>query len=400
MMPLSFLPGCYKVSFSSPSPEKILNFCHRRNLPISKIRRIGKDRIEFQIAIWHKENLLPFGEKCEASEELKIERKGFFSFLLRYRKRWGFFCGLFLFLFSILLSRSFLWMIEIEGNVTVPESKIRSTLAEIGISEGMRLSKINADEDALRFQVASPDFSFASINLVGTRAKVMVREREQVGEKQNFVGSYNLVAKISGKICRFEVISGQVAVQREEAVEKGKLLVSGIVETQHGAYRTVRAAGRVFAETEREFSVFVPFSYSDTRFTGKEREDSFYSLLGIPFRVSIPKKVEFESFETVREEEWLTAFGILLPIRHYKETNLEKKEILETVNVDRAENLAYDKYEEYKRDSIASGFEIIEEEIKILPTEEGVWLSANLKCIEDIAAEKPFSFISGTTSES
>jgi similar to stage IV sporulation protein len=124
----------------------------------------------------------------------------------------------------------------------------------------------------------------------------------------------NLVAKISGKIVRCEVLEGQVKVQREEYVPKGALLISGVVERKNGSFTTVCAKGRVIAETERVFEVVIPWEQKETVYTGEEKRIFHLGVLGrsIPWgSQSIPKE---DNWIKLSREEPISVLGRKLPI--------------------------------------------------------------------------------------
>ncbi len=73
--------------------------------------------------------------------------------LVLFRKRLGFYAGLFFLILSLFLSTQFLWGVDVRGNAFVPAHKIRDQLKEYGLSPGKRLSRIDDDQIALRFAV-------------------------------------------------------------------------------------------------------------------------------------------------------------------------------------------------------------------------------------------------------
>ena len=70
----------------------------------------------------------------------------------------------------------------------------------------------------------------------------------------------------------------------------------------------------------------------------------------------------------------------------------EQVEKIESITVDTAKKKAYDIYEEYKRDTFAPEYEILEEKVEIIEEEDGLTLKIEVVAVEDIATEKPFSF--------
>ncbi|MBR2615085.1 MAG: sporulation protein YqfD, partial [Clostridia bacterium] len=271
--PLRFLMGSYRVFFCAPAPETLLNATHRARIPVWGIRREG-DTLSFSVSASDRDRvtaMVPDDKK----EALSLREEGSLILRRRFGKRTGLILGLTLFLALSFLSTLFVWSVEVEGNVLLSDRELRQRLAEVGVTSGRLLSGIDTAEVALQLRVNHSDLAHASLNLIGTRAVLSVREREPVPREEAPEGeTANLVADVGGRILRYEVLSGKAMITRGEEVQKGALLVSGVLERPNGAFTTVRASGRVFAQTERCFEVTVPLEQTATVFTGREREAS------------------------------------------------------------------------------------------------------------------------------
>jgi hypothetical protein len=200
------------------------------------------------------------------------------------------------------------------------------------------------------------------------------------------------VAEVYGTVVRYEVLSGQIEVKKGDRVTEGTLLISGVKETKNGSFYPVRAKGRVFAQTNRSFCLTVPFQREETVLTGRERVKRSLEILG--FSVPLPSKgtkVEGEC-QTVETKEQIQVFGYSLPLVLRECTFLETGVKKEGIKLDRAEELAYDKYEEFKRGTFAEGDEILSESVAITTTETGLSFTATLEAIEDICKEKSFLY--------
>ncbi len=390
---LRYFLGYIRFTFFSEHPERVLQYCLQNNLPVWKIDRQGESEISLCILLPRGKNLqFFFDQKLKSGESYRREVLGFPHLLSRYRHRYGFFLGAALAVLLLYFSTCYLWAVEIRGNVLIPDSEIRNQLAQSGVAPGVLKSGIDQSKKELEFAVIHPEYAYVSINLIGTKAVVEVREQEPLQEKVSYEGASNLVAGISGEIVRFEVLSGQIAVKKGDPVPAGKLLISGIVENKNGSFHTVRAAGRVFAKTEREFEVLIPFEQEETVFTGKEKEICTYSVLGLDFCFS-GKNIPYDQSESTLSEERMTVFGVELPILIKKQTVRETVKLRNAINIDRATNLSYDSYNQYKREILPPDTEILEENISVTEEETGVRLHARLSLCENIVREQPFEII-------
>ena len=392
-----FVTGSFRLTYSSSEPEAYLEALHRMNVPLWGIRK-QEDSLSFSLSPRHlhlAKALVPKGK--ESGLETKAE--GILVWWERFGKRLGLFVGLALFCTLSLLSTLFVWSVEVEGNALFSDREIRARLSEMGLRPGVLLSRVDTRNFSLAFQVENKEFSHASLNLIGTRAILTVREREQKEMREEETGDANLVAAIHGKILRYEVLAGQTAVKRGDLVQKGDLLISGVVERSNGAFTTTRARGRVLAQTERSFSVTIPLEEVESVFTGRENEKRSYQILGLSLASPLFDTSPYESFSTVETQEEVTLFGRTLPILCITRRYLEKEEKSQRLTVDRAEDLAYDKYEEYKGENLLPGYEILAEDFHFSCTEDSVTLEVSLVLIEDIARCSPFSCVESSITE-
>ena len=173
-----------------------------------------------------------------------------------------------------------------------------------------------------RMLIASDEISWISINLRGTVAQVEIRETIPIPEEERFAAA-NLVAARDGRIEWMEDVRGNVAVQVGDAVSEGELLVGGVYDIERGGYRYTRARGKVYARTEREFTVEVPLQYEKKTYTGEEKVEKYW--------IFFEKEVKFfgkcgnltGSCDTINTVEYFTLPGdVRLPfgIRTVRQT--------------------------------------------------------------------------------
>lgn len=381
-----------EIRFFSPAPQRLLNEILHRNIPVWGIEH-REGFVSFFILPPRKKLFSSFCEHLLPGERWEETPRGLLHLLVLFRKRIGFFAGLLVLVLSLFLSTRFLWGIDVRGNAAVPAHRICEQLAEYGLSPGKRLSKLNDDEIALRFAIDHEEYLYVGINVVGTRAKVEIREREDVKEEApSYEGSSNLVARTYGRVVRYEVLSGQIEVKKGDYVTEGTLLIGGIRETKNGSFYSVRAAGRVFAETERSFSVTVPLEQVERVYEEEEISRKTYEILGFSLTMSNFSGTLEEKAEMLELVEPLQLFGYDLPVVVRERIFLKSHEKKAVIKVDRAEKLAYDKYEQFKRDTFAEGDEILSENVSVSADEKGVTLTAELLAVENICREAPFRF--------
>ena len=381
-----------KIRFTSRTPQRLLNEILRKNIPVWGMEN-GDDFVSFHILPQRKKYFKRFKETLTEEEAWEEIPWGILHLLSLFRKRIGFFIGILFLILSLFFSTRFLWGIKIHGNAEIPAYKIRRELAEYGLCEGKLLSRLDPKDIALRFDVGHDEYVYVGINIVGTCAKVEIRERDYTKEPvPDYEGAVNQVARIYGRVVRYEVLSGQIAVKKGDFVREGDLLISGIRETKSGSFYPVKAYGRVFAETNRSFTVTVPLEETFRFYGEEEKKEKYLEILGFSIPLTPFGKKESEGARVLEITDSVELFGYELPVTLRERIFLEPSEKKEGIEVDRAEKLAYDKYVQFKRGIFAESDEILSENVTVTADEKGVTLTAELTAVENICREAPFRF--------
>lgn len=385
---LRILSGFWYVRFDSEEPERVLNALRKKGCRLSGIRRI-RGGIEFFLSRRDLSILNDFCNNLREGERVESTRKGIPARMMLFRKRIGLFIGAALFFVLIQLAGKFVWSVDIEGNQNYSDAEVRLMLKDFHVCSGTAMKTLDKSRFSLLFPTVHPEFSYASMNVVGTRVKVTVREREKLPEGKKEEAAQNIVAAYPARIVRFEVLEGQIAVERGQIVKEGTLLISGIQEHTTGVWELVSARGRVFGETERIFEVTVPLYEETICYTGREQNKKTLNILGLEIPLSPPVFGDLDGMETIVTEDVPELWGKSLPIIIKEETFLEREKKSTFITVDRARKLAYDKYNEYKRDIFLSDAEILSEEFVFSEGEDGVTMTVSIRAIENIARSEP-----------
>ena len=221
------------------------------------------------------------------------------------RKRWGLLLGVGLFCCVIWLLGGRIWCIDIQGNTSITTQQIEQILNDSGVTQGVITKKY--DWATLRQTIITehPEISWLSFNPQGCVLKVDLSETTVSPELQNQQEPRNLVASRDGRIVDLQVFTGNATVKKGDAVVKGDMLISGVVEYSNGCTVFKQASGVVMAETIHKKSIFVPFEQKIFEPTGEKRKRRVLCCFGweFPFylgSVSPPyEKDTVEKFLTV-----------------------------------------------------------------------------------------------------
>ena len=190
-------------------------------------------------------------------------------------------------LISIFLS-GLVWDIRIEGNESVPSSKIIYQLSQCGFEIGDSWRRTDKSEIESSFLMASDEISWININRRGTVAYVKVIEgkRQDNIDSDNPIKYANIVADCDCVVEEITVHKGTAAVKAGDAVKKGDILISGVLPIEAGG-GFCHAEGSVIGRISDTVSVNVDREYTFTQKTGTKLYSFDINLFN--FRINIFK---------------------------------------------------------------------------------------------------------------
>ena len=188
-------------------------------------------------------------------------------------------------------SRLYIWEIDVTGNKTVPAGRIRSALNDCGVGLGSFWPDLRSDQVRSELLLRLPELAWATVNIYGSRAEVVVRERIPKPELFDSDAPVDLVADRIGFVTEIRALNGTPAARPGSAVMPGDLLISGTTESAFSGRRECHAAGTVTAETYYELTGAAPLT--ETVCTGREASRSRWALLIGKNRVNFYKNSSF-----------------------------------------------------------------------------------------------------------
>ncbi|MCI8360805.1 MAG: sporulation protein YqfD [Clostridiales bacterium] len=389
---LHFFLGYVRFKAWGDFPERLLNLCAGRGVPVWGIVR-RKGRIEGMVYAKDYKKMRKI--RARSGARLRImEKRGLPFILRRYRKRVGLLVGFVLFFLILRVMSGFIWTVEIVGNQRVEKAEILAALERVGIEEGVPISSIDPANVRQRLMLELPELAWAAVNIEGAKATVDVKETRQVPDKIDDSLPCNLKAARDGRIIGHQVTDGRIMVQIGDAVVAGDLLVSGVMEYADGESGFKHAAGQVFAETQRAISYTARYDQQETYRTGQVRRRRALKLFGleIPLYLGSVRGTYEKEIETHQ-----LAFGTAtLPISVVSASFYETAQLDYTLDEAGALEFARQQIAGLEREQL-QGAEILSKEEQIETTEEGVALTVQYVCKENIAVEEILSI--STTNE-
>lgn len=338
------------------------------------------------------------------SEIFTVElRKGLPYFLERYKRRYGLIIGALIFLILTKLSTVYVWDISVEGNDTVSDAEVLYTLEKLGFSVGSYIPDVDFYNICHEFILENENVSWISVNMEGTSARVKLIEADKKGDNGSNGTPSNLVAKIDGIIVRTETANGEVCVKAGEAVKKGQLLISGVVEIGQGQntgrYMLTRSEGRIYAMTERILTVEVALSGTETVQKDAILAKKTLKFFGKSIKLKENSSILQNGCDIIKEERRVVLFEgagsgwqIPLPVEIISEYVCITEEREYSYTEDEARAVAENKMAELYASEL-SDVELLYKIVHCEVTDNTLILSWTVRCIEDIGLEAPIGLV-------
>jgi similar to stage IV sporulation protein len=243
----------------------------------------------------------------------KIVAKNGIPFLMhRYRKRKILAVGVLFFVLGLFALSSFIWRIEIEGNIILPQD----TILEFLETEGLRTGafKFSLSDRELQTAILNnfSEVSWADVHTRGTRTKILIAEgipKQEIFDRKTPV---HVVASKEGLITGIVTGAGAPLVRQNDIVREGDMLVSGILELDPNLTGSplvyVHAYAEVWARRYHTMEITVPFTYDVKVFTGRISNRRTVHLFS--GRINLPGGGNsFESYDRITTHKQIGAGG-------------------------------------------------------------------------------------------
>ncbi len=251
------LLGTAELLVLGPEPEKLLERSREAGIVLWNVRSVDKCSLLLELSQRDLPGLEQLGEKLGYSVRIRRLSGGSEDRALLRRRR-GLLLGLVLALGLLLVSSLFLWQVEVQGCGVLSQGEVLRALASCGVEPGRFRPGIDPESVKSRVLLELPSLEWLSVNISGSRATVLVREREDRPALLSERVPTELRAARAGIVRRVTVLSGRSPLEPGDAVLEGDLLISGEPERLEGKLPPEPPLGEVWAETWYEISAVCP----------------------------------------------------------------------------------------------------------------------------------------------
>ena len=214
----------------------------------------------------------------DLSAELKEKKKKGIPFIaFRYRKHYSFVAGVVLCMAFIYICSLFLFNITFSGNSNLTTPVLTRYLESIGVKNGCRTACIDCNDIEKKMREDFDEITWVAAAVKGNHLYISIKENDSFeGEIKSTEIPENIIASDDGTIESIITRSGTPLVKKGDNVEKGQVLVSGVVNICDDsgeviAKRGVTADADVLIKTEMIYSDELSEKYENKVFTGKTR---------------------------------------------------------------------------------------------------------------------------------
>ncbi len=307
---LHYIFGYLDIEIIGEFNERMLNLFSINKINVWNICKDG-EKIYVSIKIRDFKKIRVIRRKTNIKISV-IKRHGLPFLLARNRLRYGFFAGVLVYFGLLYFLSLFVWQIGVEGNYNVDSDEILSVCEELGLKKGVFKKGINPHNLRDKLLLNCDSLAWASVNIEGSSVTVNVSEIKNSVPQTTYC---NIVSDFNGVIKNILVQKGTAAVSSGDAVQKGDLLISGVVETAGKSHFT-DATGVITAEVEEKIIIA-----EDKKGIAKEYINNGYSKFAVEFfsfRFPLYLGGEMLDYDYKHTIMPLCLFGKEMPITLYR----------------------------------------------------------------------------------
>jgi similar to stage IV sporulation protein len=257
---VNYVRGTIRASVECPYPERLVNVCAQNGIEFWDLERVSPTTVHISLLLQGYRKLGSLAER--AGFTIRQAKKTGVPFILwKIRKRYILLAGMLLMFLTVWGMSLFVWEIEVKGNDKVSSRDILAALKELGVGIGAFGPAVSSEAISNDMLLKIPNLAWIAINVSGSRADVLVRERVPKPVILDENAPVMVCAVKSGIITKMSVLEGARVVKVGDTVQTGDLLVTGIMDSRVSGRRTVHAMAEVTARTWYELSAAMPLSH-------------------------------------------------------------------------------------------------------------------------------------------
>lgn len=254
---MDHLRGEVTLRATGAQPEQLLNYCAAQGIGFWDVRTEDAFSVCFTVRRRDEGRIEPLARRsgCTVS---RLREKGAPKRLRFLRRRGALVIGAVLVLGLLFWSSLYIWEIDVTGNETVPTGTILNALEDSGVGIGSFWPEFTSDNIRSRVLSRVPELSWITVNVNGSCAEVIVRERTEPPVLYDEDAFSNIVSGCGGVVEEVRALAGVPLVKKGDTVAAGDVLITGEAENIMENTRYLCALGSVRARTWHELTAVCP----------------------------------------------------------------------------------------------------------------------------------------------
>ena len=376
-----YLKGYVKFSAGGGFTERFINLCAVKKIPVFDGKYI--DGTFYGITYVRSFRLLRETARKTGVRISVVSKNGIIFNIIKNKYRMGLAVGALFYCLFLVIMNVFVWNIEAGGSERYSPEQILEVAEGVGVKWG--ISRFFFDErKAAReiYKAFSDELSWVTVNIIASKCYVDVRDSDvsQNEDDEKVNEPSNLIADFDGVILSDETYSGIRNISKGNAVKKGDLLISGVMDNEYGSAVYYVAEGNFTARHTRNFKT----EYDNENY--KKLSSGYgvisFNIFGIPLMLSEKNEKEY----CFRISESLSFDVYELPFAYTKTFFAGKTEV--SVGKENRFLLAVDSYTQITYDELGDT-EILAEKITVEQKEDSFSVAGEYDCIDFIGISKP-----------
>lgn len=365
---INWFRGYLCVRIRGAAPERFINLCCNKKIFIWDLKRIEED-YQFHISVKNYKNLKPIARKTGMVPKI-TQKSGFPFFMHRYRKRKGFFIGIFLCIILVYILSLFIWDISILGGSKYTPEAMLEFLEENEVFTGIKKKKVDCQEIEETIRLAYNDIGWVSAEIKGTRLIIKITETNMPAPAEIAIAPSHMIATKNGIIKEIITRSGTPLVKAGDVVKKGDILVSGIISVMDDfnvliSNQPVVADADIQCKSYYDYYDELPMSYIDKIYTQESKKGYYVALIGKKIFL-YNRRNTYNKYDIIVNENTLhVTNSFYLPFQYGTITTREYVEERKVYTEDEANTLAKARLKRYFDRLIENDVLINENNVKI-----------------------------------
>lgn len=392
---INWLFGYMLLEISGEMKDRFINICSKKNILFWNMEKKGEKIYGFISGRDYKV-CLDYIEKTKVDIGI-LDKRGLPFLIKRYKKRYVFFLGVFLYFILVYGFTMFIWDINVSGDSVYTKEQIIKDIRENYVDIFTPKKDINCEDLEKILREKYSKVAWISCDIKGTSLNVKITETIDKNEIIKSDKPCNIVAIKDGILTDIVVRTGKNTRSKGDEVKKGDIIITGTVNIYNDydellETNYVVADGDVYAIVEYEYQDEFDMYFYDKIYTGEERKsyDFVFDNTHIPLGI----KPDYALYDQVVTEHKLKlGSSVYLPVYFNVITTKEYETAPFLYSHEEAREKAKKRLDVFLEELQKKGVEILENNVTISISDDKCYARGTIVAKELIGVPQELTII-------